>query len=141
MEITELAQYRKKLLAVDLKWLQRQPHDMERDHIETTLKETARQEDENERLRTRCEELEKELSEVPRMVARANILATEVAALRTENERLTTALATATAALAEIKEKEGRVCEDYGFCQHVACSSSYGAWAIADKALASLEGK
>ena len=39
------------------------------------------------------------------------------------------------AALEEIKRDQGRVCENYELCRHISCSSSYSAWAIADKAL------
>ncbi len=39
------------------------------------------------------------------------------------------------AALEEIRRDEGRVCEEYELCRHTSCGSSYGAWAIADKAL------
>ena len=39
------------------------------------------------------------------------------------------------AALEEIKRDQGRVCENYELCRHTSCSSSYSAWAIADKAL------
>ena len=40
-------------------------------------------------------------------------------------------------ALWEIRQYEGRVCEQYSFdeCQHVGCDSSYRAWSIADAAL------
>ena len=39
------------------------------------------------------------------------------------------------AALEEIKRDQGRVCDNYELCRHTSCSSSYSAWAIADKAL------
>ena len=39
------------------------------------------------------------------------------------------------AALAEIRDTQGKVCSEYETCDHVACRSSYAAWAIADKAL------
>ena len=42
-------------------------------------------------------------------------------------------------ALQKIKRDEGRVCDDFELCKHQSCASSYGAWAIADKCLASLE--
>jgi hypothetical protein len=38
-------------------------------------------------------------------------------------------------ALMTIREKYGKVCEDYEVCVHDACASSYGAWATADAAL------
>jgi hypothetical protein len=41
----------------------------------------------------------------------------------------------AISALREIREKYGKVCEEYLTCKHPACESSYGAWAIADEAL------
>lgn len=39
-------------------------------------------------------------------------------------------------ALREIRDKCGRVCDNYELCDHRACASSYNAWAIADAALA-----
>jgi hypothetical protein len=53
----------------------------------------------------------------------------EMEALRQRTER-------AEAALREIREAQGRVCAEYDTCQHIACQSSYAAWAIADAALA-----
>ena len=44
----------------------------------------------------------------------------------------------AVAALQQIKDEEGKVCDQYEICEHRACQSSYGAWAIADAALARL---
>lgn len=38
-------------------------------------------------------------------------------------------------ALSEIRDRQGQVCPAYEICSHVACESSYSAWAIADKAL------
>lgn len=38
-------------------------------------------------------------------------------------------------ALEQIRTQEGNVCDQYEICEHVACQSSYGAWAIADAAL------
>ncbi len=38
-------------------------------------------------------------------------------------------------ALLEIRNDEGRVCDVYELCDHVACASSYAAWVIADMAL------
>lgn len=38
-------------------------------------------------------------------------------------------------ALREIRDTQGKVCQDYMVCQHISCSSSYSSWAIADKAL------
>jgi hypothetical protein len=43
-------------------------------------------------------------------------------------------------ALEKIKSEEGKVCDQYEMCEHRACQSSYGAWAIADAALARLRG-
>ena len=40
-----------------------------------------------------------------------------------------------TAALQEIRNEQGKVCDNYELCTHRACQSSYTAWAIADKAL------
>lgn len=40
-------------------------------------------------------------------------------------------------ALEEIKNEQGKVCMDFELCTHEACTSSYTAWAIADKALRS----
>jgi hypothetical protein len=38
--------------------------------------------------------------------------------------------------LEDIRDGEGKVCDDFESCNHLACDSSYGAWAIADEALA-----
>lgn len=38
-------------------------------------------------------------------------------------------------ALSLIRETEGKVCPEFGTCDHPACMSSYAAWAIADEAL------
>ena len=38
-------------------------------------------------------------------------------------------------ALREIRDKQGKVCDEYEVCNHPACISSYTSWAIADKAL------
>lgn len=39
------------------------------------------------------------------------------------------------AALLTIQQHYGQVCDTYELCDHPACMSSYGAWAIADGAL------
>jgi hypothetical protein len=41
----------------------------------------------------------------------------------------------ATAALTQIKQEEGKVCDNFELCHHRACRSSYSSWYIADKAL------
>lgn len=41
-------------------------------------------------------------------------------------------LRAAEAALTHIKTDCGKVCEEYEICTHIACQSSYNAWAIAD---------
>lgn len=38
-------------------------------------------------------------------------------------------------ALEEIRDEQGKVCEIFEVCRHVACMSSYTSWAIADKTL------
>lgn len=38
-------------------------------------------------------------------------------------------------ALQEIKDEQGRVCGQFEFCDHVACTSSYASWVIADRTL------
>ena len=48
------------------------------------------------------------------------------------------ALDVAVTALLQIKREEGKVCDQYEICEHRSCQSSYGAWAIADRALARL---
>jgi hypothetical protein len=53
----------------------------------------------------------------------------EIRHLRTENQRLRTALET-------IRRDYGRVCAEFELCDHVACASSVGAWFEADAALA-----
>lgn len=47
-------------------------------------------------------------------------------------------LAALRAALEEIRNEQGRVCENYELCEHTACASSYASWAIADKTHAAL---
>ncbi len=42
---------------------------------------------------------------------------------------------TAEAALRDIHNNSGKVCEDFGICTHVACQSSVYAWITADKYL------
>ena len=44
------------------------------------------------------------------------------------------------AGLREIKNTQGKVCETYELCTHVACQSSYHSWSIADELLATLGG-
>ena len=39
------------------------------------------------------------------------------------------------AALAKIKDEEGKVCLEFELCTHASCRSSYSSWAIADAAL------
>lgn len=58
------------------------------------------------------------------------LLATQrhVAKLEAENARLR-------AALVEIRDHQGAVCDNYEHCNHAACDSSYASWSIADKAL------
>lgn len=41
-------------------------------------------------------------------------------------------------AMKEIKDNYGKVCKDYELCEHLACASSYGAWAVADDFLAGI---
>ncbi len=48
-------------------------------------------------------------------------------------------LAIALEALEEIRTTQGKTCAIYEICEHVACDSSYAAWAIADKALHDME--
>lgn len=42
-------------------------------------------------------------------------------------------------ALKEIRDTQGKVCEEYEICTHRACQSSYDSWAIADQALKNIE--
>ena len=44
-------------------------------------------------------------------------------------------LTTAVDALKEIRDNEGKVCDNFELCDHRACRSSYSSWYIADKAL------
>jgi hypothetical protein len=39
------------------------------------------------------------------------------------------------AALLEIRDNCGDVCEEFDACEHLACKSSYDAWVIADAVL------
>jgi len=41
-------------------------------------------------------------------------------------------------ALKEIRDTQGKVCDNFELCNHKACHSSYTSWAIADKALSEL---
>jgi len=52
-----------------------------------------------------------------------------------ELKRVSARSATLEAGLKEIKEKYGKVCENYELCAHVSCQSSYSAWSIADELL------
>ena len=54
--------------------------------------------------------------------------------LRTATKALD-ALSIATEALKEIRDTQGKVCDNFELCDHRACQSSYSSWAIADKAL------
>ena len=47
-------------------------------------------------------------------------------------EELEARLGAADAVIREIRDRCGKVCETYEICEHVACQSSYTAWAIAD---------
>ena len=40
-----------------------------------------------------------------------------------------------TKALKEIRDTQGKVCNNFGSCRHRACQSSYSSWVIATKAL------
>lgn len=52
----------------------------------------------------------------------------EVEELQKENHNFRVALET-------IRAYYGKVCKDFEICQHPACRSSYGAWAVADETL------
>ncbi len=52
-----------------------------------------------------------------------------------ESEAMDDAVALMLRALQTIKRDEGKVCDQYESCMHLACSSSYSAWAIADSTL------
>ena len=52
----------------------------------------------------------------------------ELLALRTAN-------AGVAGALQEIRRDQGRVCDGFDLCDHLACASSYASWVIADRAL------
>ncbi len=56
-----------------------------------------------------------------------------------ESNTVINKLNTAVKALREIRNMQGRVCEDFAECKHIACTSSYTSWAIADIALAVIE--
>ena len=58
-----------------------------------------------------------------------------------EIDELERGLSLLTAALREIRNKQGKVCTQYTTCEHAACASSYAAWAIADAALGQSEPK
>lgn len=42
-------------------------------------------------------------------------------------------------ALKDIKNTQGKVCEQFEICDHISCQSSYASWVIADKALKALK--
>jgi len=44
-------------------------------------------------------------------------------------------LTTAVNALKEIRDTQGKVCDNFELCHHRACQSSYSSWAIANQAL------
>jgi hypothetical protein len=44
-------------------------------------------------------------------------------------------LTIATEALKEIRDTQGRVCDNFELCNHKSCQSSYSSWAIANQAL------
>ncbi len=44
-------------------------------------------------------------------------------------------------ALEQIRIHQGKVCEEYDLCSHIACKSSYSAWVIADKAIQKARGQ
>lgn len=44
-------------------------------------------------------------------------------------------LTLATRALKEIRDNEGKVCDNFMQCNHRACRSSYGSWYLANEAL------
>ena len=58
----------------------------------------------------------------------AGAASAEIARLQEQCERYE-------AALIQIRDNEGTVCDDFGHCDHAACRSSYRAWLIADRAL------
>jgi hypothetical protein len=66
---------------------------------------------------------------------RAGELAQRIEALETVLNTTTKRAATYQAALQRIRDDYGLVCAEYELCTHVACESSYGAWATADEAL------
>jgi len=43
------------------------------------------------------------------------------------------------AALQQIREQSGRVCDGFELCAHESCRSSYAAWSLADEALKGVE--
>lgn len=55
--------------------------------------------------------------------------------LRAELETRRATNAALTAALEEIRTNYGHVCQEFETCDHPACASSYGAWAVADETL------
>jgi hypothetical protein len=60
-------------------------------------------------------------------------------ALKPACNRILVAEEIAVAALREIRQQYGKVCANYELCEHPACASSYGAWAVADKALRAIQ--
>lgn len=48
-------------------------------------------------------------------------------------------LTPAVQALRDIKDRKNQVCANYELCEHVGCTSSYEAYAIADKAMVGID--
>ena len=44
-------------------------------------------------------------------------------------------------ALEEIKDTQGKVCNEFEICKHLSCTSSVSSWMIADKALNEANGE
>lgn len=55
-------------------------------------------------------------------------LRTRLAEVEAENRKLRDALT-------EIRDQQGKVCDEYELCNHESCRSSYASWAIASRAL------
>jgi hypothetical protein len=82
-----------------------------------------------------------DLIELPKMRAQNERLRADLVLLQQQNQQLKSYNARLSTALVLIRDREGRVCEDYATCKHESCRSSHSSWDIADTALRALEVK
>lgn len=88
-------------------------------------------------LRQKLAEAEKERDAANETIATGVLARGKVSAALAASEA---ACAAMRGALEKIRTNEGKVCGEFELCTHVACQSSYNAYAIADAALADPHG-